>query len=141
MGRLAGHNAVCALLGRDDMIALKIDNYVTCLDLGPWGRSIRKAGIALSSLQGMEAKTIKQTINCQRIYPPRSQDRDELLEAAAPVIQAPPLQTPRSRVSRSVAAHYTTVRGGISGRTGALPTVKRRSSQVSSRSGVLGIST
>ena len=74
MGRFAGHNVVCDLLG-EEPLALDIDDYVTCVDLGPWGAA---------------AKKIKRTINCQRIYPPRSGDRREILDAAAPVIQAPP---------------------------------------------------
>ena len=35
---------------------------------------------------------IKQTINCVRIYPPRKRDRRAILDAAAPVVQAPPLR-------------------------------------------------
>ncbi len=38
---------------------------------------------------GAEAKRIKKTTR-QRIYPPRSRDRREILDAAAPVVQAPP---------------------------------------------------
>ena len=36
MGRFAGHNVVCDLLGRP-MLPLRIDWYTTILDLGPWG--------------------------------------------------------------------------------------------------------
>ena len=36
------------------------------------------------------AKRTKETINRQRIYPPQSGGRRELLEAAAPLVQAPP---------------------------------------------------
>jgi NADH:quinone reductase (non-electrogenic) len=36
MGRFAGHNVVADLLGRP-MLALRIDQYVTVLDLGTWG--------------------------------------------------------------------------------------------------------
>src|SRR5207302_6917440 len=36
MGRFAGHNVVCDLLG-EPMLALSIDWYTTILDLGPWG--------------------------------------------------------------------------------------------------------
>ena len=39
---------------------------------------------------GLEAKRTKELINRQRIYPPRSGDRREILDASAPVIQAPP---------------------------------------------------
>jgi NADH dehydrogenase FAD-containing subunit len=43
MGRFAGYNVVGDLLSQP---MLNIDWYVTCLDLGPWGPSIRKAGTA-----------------------------------------------------------------------------------------------
>ena len=36
------------------------------------------------------AKRTKETINRQRIYPPLSRDRRQILDAAAPVVQAPP---------------------------------------------------
>ena len=36
MGRFAGHNAVCDLLG-EPMLPLSIAWYTTILDLGPWG--------------------------------------------------------------------------------------------------------
>jgi len=38
------------------------------------------------------AKRTKEIINRQRIYPPRSRNRREILDAAAPVAQAPPVQ-------------------------------------------------
>ena len=37
-----------------------------------------------------EAKVTKQTINHQRIYPPLTESRADLLAAAAPSVQAPP---------------------------------------------------
>jgi NADH dehydrogenase len=37
-----------------------------------------------------EAKVVKQTINRQRIYPPRTGMREEILAAAAPIVQRPP---------------------------------------------------
>ncbi len=89
MGRLAGHNAVCDLLGRDDPIALDIATYVTCLDLGPWGGLYTEGWDRAVAARGPEVKTVKQTINCHRIYPPRSGARRDILDAAAPVIQAP----------------------------------------------------
>ena len=36
MGRFAGHNVVCDLFG-EPMLPLRIEWYVTVLDLGPWG--------------------------------------------------------------------------------------------------------
>ena len=90
MGRLAGHNAVSDLLGRDDLLPLDIGHYVTCLDLGPWGGLFTEGWDRRVASKGPEVKTVKQTINCDRIYPPRSGDRREILDAAAPVIQTPP---------------------------------------------------
>jgi NADH dehydrogenase len=40
--------------------------------------------------EGDAAKTTKQTINCVRIYPPRTRVRNDILQAAAPVVQTPP---------------------------------------------------
>jgi len=39
---------------------------------------------------GQAAKQTKQVINCQRIYPPLTQKRQDILAAAAPVVQQPP---------------------------------------------------
>ncbi len=89
MGRFAGHNVVCDLLGLP-MLPLRIDWYVTVLDLGPWGAVYTEGWNRVVASTGEAAKRTKQTINCQRIYPPRSRDRREILDAAAPVIQAPP---------------------------------------------------
>jgi NADH dehydrogenase len=91
MGRFAGHNAVGDLLGLD-MLPLRIEHYVTCLDLGPWGALYTEGWDRRLAVAGPEAKKTKQTINCDRIYPPRTRDRREILDAAAPVIQAPPLR-------------------------------------------------
>jgi NADH:ubiquinone reductase (H+-translocating) len=89
MGRFAGHNVVADLVGAP-LLPLRIDWYVTVLDLGPagalytvgWDRRVVSTGIA--------AKETKQMINCRRIYPPRSRLRADILAAAAPVVQAPP---------------------------------------------------
>jgi NADH:ubiquinone reductase (H+-translocating) len=42
--------------------------------------------------KGPAAKRTKEIINRQRIYPPRSRNRRVILDAAAPVVQAPPDQ-------------------------------------------------
>jgi NADH dehydrogenase len=39
---------------------------------------------------GADAKTIKQTINQKRIYPPATGNRADILAAAAPTLQAAP---------------------------------------------------
>jgi NADH dehydrogenase len=95
MGRFAGHNAVGDLLGLD-LLPLRIEHYVTCLDLGPWGALYTEGWDRRLAVSGPEAKKTKQTINCVRIYPPRTRDRREILDAAAPVVQAPPLRLRQS---------------------------------------------
>ncbi|HMD62481.1 MAG TPA: FAD-dependent oxidoreductase [Stellaceae bacterium] len=96
MGRFAGHNAVCDLLGRP-MLPLRIDWYVTCLDLGAWGAVYTEGWDRRVVATGQAAKRTKQIINCERIYPPHSRDRRQILDAAAPVVQAPPLQRREDR--------------------------------------------
>jgi NADH:ubiquinone reductase (H+-translocating) len=92
MGRFAGYNVASDLLDQP-MLALKIDWYVTCLDLGPWGALYTEGWDRQVALRGAAAKRIKETINRQRIYPPRTRIRKEIFEAAAPVVQAPPSQS------------------------------------------------
>ena len=92
MGRFAGYNVVSDLLG-EPLVPLRIDWYVTVLDLGSWGAVYTEGWNRHVVLKGMEAKRVKQTINCQRIYPPRTGDRRTILEAAAPIVQAPPPMT------------------------------------------------
>lgn len=91
MGRYAGHNAAADLLGLD-MLPLSIGYYVTCLDLGPWGALYTEGWDRRVVTSGVEAKRTKETINRVRIYPPRTGDRREILDAAAPEAQAPPIR-------------------------------------------------
>jgi hypothetical protein len=58
-------------------------NLLFLQDLG-WDRQVAATGEA--------AKRIKETINRQRISPPRSRGRQEILDAAAPLVQASPDQ-------------------------------------------------
>ena len=89
MGRFAGHNAVADLAGYD-MIPLEVSAYGTCLDLGTWG-AVRTEGWERKVVKkGLDAKAIKIHINRDRIYPPRSQDRAEILESGRPEVQSPP---------------------------------------------------
>lgn len=95
MGRIAGHNAACDLLGRPaERIAFDAPDYVTILDLGAWG-AVYTRGWDRAELvaAGPAAKPIKQRINGERIYPPQNGDRAAILAAAVPLIQAVP--TPR----------------------------------------------
>jgi NADH dehydrogenase len=91
MGRFAGHNVVCDLLGRP-MLPLRIDWYTTILDLGPWGAVYTEGWDRRVVATGAVAKKTKRIINCERIYPPRSRDRRQILDAAAPIVQTPPPQ-------------------------------------------------
>jgi NADH dehydrogenase len=89
MGRFAGHNVVCDLFGLP-MRALRLAWYVTVLDLGPWGGLYTEGWDRRVVATGEAAKKTKQVINCQRIYPPLTRNRREILDAAAPVVQQPP---------------------------------------------------
>jgi NADH dehydrogenase len=89
MGRFAGHNVMADLLGRP-MIALRVDWYVTVLDLGTWGALYTLGWDRHVLSSGENAKVVKQTINQKRIYPPRTGTHEDILAAAAPIVQAPP---------------------------------------------------
>jgi NADH dehydrogenase len=89
MGRFAGHNAASDLLD-EPMLPLRIEWYVTVLDLGTWGALYTEGWDRVVVTQGAAAKLTKQTINCHRIYPPVSGSRQEILEAASPIVQSPP---------------------------------------------------
>ena len=93
MGRFAGHNAVCDLLGQP-LLPLRIDWYTTILDLGSWGALYTEGWERKVVARGAAAKRTKETINRQRIYPPRDGGRQALLDAAAPTVQTPPARPP-----------------------------------------------
>ena len=88
MGRFAGHNAVCDLLGLP-LLPLRIDWYTTILDLGPWGALYTEGWDRHVVATGEAAKRTKRLINGQRIYPPLNGDTAAILAAAAPVVQMP----------------------------------------------------
>ena len=94
MGRFAGHNAVCDLVGLP-LLPLRIDWYTTILDLGPWGALYTEGWDRRVVATGEAAKRTKRLINGQRIYPPLNGDRAAILAAAAPVIQRPPPLEPQ----------------------------------------------
>ncbi|MCP9929557.1 FAD-dependent oxidoreductase [Cyanobium sp. AMD-g] len=96
MGRFAGHNAVCDLLGLP-LLPLRIDWYTTILDLGPWGALYTEGWDRQVVATGETAKRTKRLINGERIVPPLSGDRAEILAAAAPVVQRPPPLQPEGR--------------------------------------------
>jgi NADH dehydrogenase len=89
MGRFAGHNVVCDLLGLPPL-PLRVDYYVTILDLGPGGAVYTEGWERQVVSTGAAAKKTKQEINCIRIYPPRTGDRRAILDAAAPIVQTRP---------------------------------------------------
>lgn len=92
MGRVAGHNAACDLLGcPQERVAFAAPDYVTVLDLGPWG-AVYTSGWNRATLvaEGAAAKETKRTINRHRIYPPTDGDRAAIMAAAAPAIQLRP---------------------------------------------------
>lgn len=89
MGRYAGHNVVCDLLGLP-MLPLRIDWYVTVLDLGPWGAVYTEGWDRRVVSTGEAAKKTKRLINGHRIYPPLDRDRAAILAAAAPTVQTAP---------------------------------------------------
>jgi NADH dehydrogenase len=89
MGRFAGHNVVSDLFDLP-MLPLHIPWYVTVLDLGAWGAVYTEGWDRIVVARGASAKRTKQLINCQRIYPPLTGNRQEILAAAAPNVQTPP---------------------------------------------------
>jgi len=89
MGRYAGYNVVADLFG-EPLLPLDIDWYVTVLDLGSWGALYTEGWDRKVRTTGAAAKVTKQTINRERIYPPRSGSRADLFAAAEPSVQRPP---------------------------------------------------
>lgn len=89
MGRYAGYNAVSELL-EAPMLPLRIPWYVTVLDLGPDDAVYTEGWERTVVATGADAKATKNTINRQRIYPPRNGSRADLLAAAAPELQSRP---------------------------------------------------
>ena len=89
MGRYAGYNVISDLFG-EPMLKLRIPWYVTVLDLGPAGAVYTEGWDRAVVARGAAAKATKQIVNTQRIYPPRTRNRIELLAAAAPDLQARP---------------------------------------------------
>jgi NADH dehydrogenase len=95
MGRFAGHNVVADLFGQD-MLPLDVNYYVTVLDLGAWGALYTTGWDRRLHSSGAAAKVTKQTINHQRIYPPRTGSAADLLAAAVPTVQAAPVVKPHA---------------------------------------------
>lgn len=84
LGRYAGNNAAAELIGVAPRVYSQ-PKYVICLDLGAWGAVYTEGWDRQQKLVGAEAKTLKQQINSQWIYPPAA-DRAVALAAADPSI-------------------------------------------------------
>ncbi len=82
LGRVAGHNAAAELLGLPT-VRYSQPEYVTCLDLGPWGAVYTEGWERQVKLVREEAKSLKRRINTEWIYPPKA-DREAALAAADP---------------------------------------------------------
>lgn len=80
MGKYAGVNAARDLLGLPPR-PYRQERYVTCLDLGASGAVLTTGWDRKVELTGPEAKTRKQFINTQLIYPPATSDPDEIRAA------------------------------------------------------------
>jgi NADH dehydrogenase len=89
MGRYAGYNVISDLFD-EPLLSLRIPWYVTVLDLGPADAVYTEGWDRTVVAHGARAKATKQIINCERIYPPLTRNRADLLAAAAPVLQARP---------------------------------------------------
>jgi NADH dehydrogenase len=86
MGRTAGYNAACDLI-ESDMISLRFNPYVTCIDLGSFG-ALLTAGYDRRLVETGEAiKERKRKTNRIDIYPPKPATRTSLMEAASPMVQ------------------------------------------------------
>lgn len=82
LGRSAGHNVAADLIGESQR-PYSQPQYVTCLDLGPWGAVYTEGWDRQVKLTGAEAKELKTKINTDWIYPP-SGNRDEVFALADP---------------------------------------------------------
>jgi hypothetical protein len=69
-----GHNPAADLLGKP-LLPLQIGWHTTILDLGPWGAVYTNGWDRHVIATGPAAKATKQSINSQRIDPPRTKKR------------------------------------------------------------------
>lgn len=82
LGRVAGHNAAAELVGLP-LHPYSQPQYVTCLDLGPWGALFTEGWDRQVRFTREEGKAIKKEINTVWIYPPAA-DRDAVFAVANP---------------------------------------------------------
>jgi NADH dehydrogenase len=88
-GRIVGYNAVADLFG-EPLLAYRQEQYVTILDLGSFGALYMEGWDRKVVSEGMLAKKTKFDINHHRIYPPLTENENDLLSAATPTIQPVP---------------------------------------------------
>jgi len=69
LGRVAGHNAAAELVGLP-LHPYSQPNYVTCLDIGPWGALFTEGWDRQVKLTREVGKAVKREINTKWIYPP-----------------------------------------------------------------------
>jgi hypothetical protein len=72
---------------RSGVEPLRIESYLTILDLGPWEAAYTEGWDRHVVARGEAAKRTKQSINCRRVYPPLNRNCAEILAAANPVVQ------------------------------------------------------
>jgi NADH dehydrogenase len=89
MGRYTGYNVIGDLFD-EPLLSLRIPWYVTILDLGPAGAVYTEGWDRVVVSNGAKAKATKETVNTQRIYPPLTRNRADLLAAAAPELHPRP---------------------------------------------------
>jgi NADH dehydrogenase len=80
LGKFAGHNAAADLLGLPQA-PFAPTPYATCLDLGDAGAVATNGWDREVQMTGKEAKTLKQQINAEWIYPPLD-DAEAILKHA-----------------------------------------------------------
>jgi NADH dehydrogenase len=89
LGTAAGYNAAADLLGIA-MMPYSQPQYVTCLDLGPFGAVVSEGWERNVLFKGAEAKPIKQFVNGTLIYPPGANSA-EAFQRADPVLSSVPI--------------------------------------------------
>lgn len=72
LGKYAGHNAVCDLVGQPTM-PYRQEIYRTCLDLGPWGAFLSSGWDRVVELTKAEGKSVKHQIVREWICPPSAE--------------------------------------------------------------------
>jgi len=88
LGRFAGHNAAADLIGCG-LLTYRQEQYVTCLDLGPWGSVVTSGWDREVQAAGAEAKATKVFINTVAIAAPPPV-REKALAAANPMMSVVP---------------------------------------------------